>query len=100
MSAILTAPVENCYNTGSLSAKQDRTNNKGIGGIAGQIHAPAIVRNVYNVGSVIGPEAGIGGIAGVLKGTLQNAYFLERHRFKRRFFHGRNSDGGVCIKNS
>lgn len=69
--------VENCYNTGSLSAKQDRTNNKGIGGIAGQIHAPAIVRNVYNVGSVIGPEAGIGGIAGVLKGTLQNAYFLE-----------------------
>lgn len=69
--------VENCYNTGSLSAKQDRTTNKGIGGIAGQIHAPAIVRNVYNVGSVIGPEAGIGGIAGVLKGTLQNAYFLE-----------------------
>lgn len=67
--------VENCYNTGSLSAKQDRTTNKGIGGIAGQIHAPAIVRNVYNVGSVIGPEAGIGGIAGVLKGTLQKRIF-------------------------
>ena len=71
--------VENCLVAGSVStsAKQDRTTNKGIGGIAGQIHAPAIVRNVYNVGSVIGPEAGIGGIAGVLKGTLQNAYFLE-----------------------
>lgn len=69
--------VENCYNTGALSAKPDRTTNKGIGGIAGQIHASAVVRNVYNIGLVTGPAAGIGGIAGILKGTLQNAYFLE-----------------------
>ena len=73
----LTARLKTVITPVRFLQKQDRTNNKGIGGIAGQIHAPAIVRNVYNVGSVIGPEAGIGGIAGVLKGTLQNAYFLE-----------------------
>ena len=63
--------------TETVNVAKNMNGDNYVGGIAGQIHAPAIVRNVYNVGSVIGPEAGIGGIAGVLKGTLQNAYFLE-----------------------
>ena len=69
--------VENCYNTGAVSAKPEKTTNKGIGGIAGQIHASGAITNAYNIGSVTGPEAGIGSIVGVYKGSLENAYTLE-----------------------
>ena len=65
--------VENCYNTGAVSAKPEKTTNKGIGGIAGQIHASGAITNAYNIGSVTGPEAGIGSIVGVYKGSLENA---------------------------
>lgn len=69
--------VENCYNAGAVSAKPEKTTNKGIGGIAGQIHASGAITNAYNIGSVTGPEAGIGSIVGVYKGSLENAYTLE-----------------------
>lgn len=51
--------VENCYSTGNVSARTDRGTNKGIGGIAGQVYASAVLRNCYVTGTVTGPEAGI-----------------------------------------
>lgn len=68
--------VENCYNAGELSTKVDRPTNKGIGGIAGQAQATATIINVYNIATVTGPEAGIGGIVGIAKGMVSNAYCL------------------------
>ncbi len=69
--------VENCYNVGELSTRVDRHNNTGIGGIAGQAQATATIANVYNIATVTGPEAGIGAIIGIAKGTISNAYCLS-----------------------
>lgn len=70
--------VENCYSTGNVSAKADRT-NKGIGGIAGQVYASAVLRNCYVTGTVTGPESGIGAVVGTVdSGTsITNCVYLD-----------------------
>ena len=67
--------IENCYNTGRISAKEDRTTNKAIGGIAGQVYASGAIENSYSAGRVIGPVAGIGAVAGIVKGIFKNVYY-------------------------
>ena len=73
--------VENCYNIGSVKAKLPvnlgATQNKAIGGIAGQLYAGGILKNSYTIGAVTGPEAGIGSVIGINSGTVENTYVLE-----------------------
>lgn len=71
--------VENCYSTGNVSARADRGTNKGIGGIAGQVYASAVLRNCYVTGAVTGPEAGISPVVNlVVSGaTVENCYYLH-----------------------
>ena len=72
--------VENCYNIGSVKAKLPEklgvTQNKAIGGIAGQLYAGGILKNSYTIGAVTGPETGIGSVIGMNSGTVENTYVL------------------------
>ena len=69
--------MENCYFSGSVSAREDRTTNKAIGGLTGQLYASGSISNSYVSGSVAGPAAGTGIIAGISKGTISNVFALE-----------------------
>lgn len=71
--------VENCYSTGNVSARTDRDTNKGIGGIAGQVYASAVLRNCYVTGTVTGPEAGISPVVNLVAAgaTVENCYYLH-----------------------
>lgn len=71
--------VENCYSTGNVSARTDRGTNKGIGGIAGQVYASAVLRNCYVTGTVTGPEAGISPVVNLVAAgaTVENCYYLH-----------------------
>lgn len=71
--------VENCYSTGNVSARTDRDTNKGIGGIAGQVYASAVLRNCYVTGAVTGPEAGISPVVNLVASgaTVENCYYLH-----------------------
>lgn len=71
--------VENCYSTGNVSARTDRDTNKGIGGIAGQVYASAVLRNCYVTGTVTGPEAGISPVVNLMASgaTVENCYYLH-----------------------
>lgn len=71
--------VENCYSTGNVSARTDRDTNKGIGGIAGQVYATAVLRNCYVTGTVTGPESGIGAVVGKVNSgaTITNCAYLD-----------------------
>lgn len=71
--------VENCYSTGNVSARADRGTNKGIGGIAGQVYASAVLRNCYVTGTVTGPEAGISPVVNLVASgaTVENCYYLH-----------------------
>ena len=71
--------VENCYSTGNVSARTDRGTNKGIGGIAGQVYASAVLRNCYVTGAVTGPEAGISPVVNLVAAgaKVENCYYLH-----------------------
>ena len=71
--------VENCYSTGNVSARTDRDTNKGIGGIAGQVYASAVLRNCYVTGTVTGPEAGISPVVNLVAAgaKVENCYYLH-----------------------
>lgn len=71
--------VENCYSTGNVSARVDKDTNKGIGGIAGQVYASAVLRNCYVTGTVTGPEAGISPVVNLMASgaTVENCYYLH-----------------------
>lgn len=69
--------IEDCYSTGAVVAKTDRTTNSGVGGITGTAYSGSLIKNVYNTGPVTGPENGIGAIAGKIQGTVTNAYYLQ-----------------------
>lgn len=71
--------VENCYSTGNVSARVDKDTNKGIGGIAGQVKASAVLRNCYVTGTVTGPEAGISPVVNLVASgaTVENCYYLQ-----------------------
>ncbi len=68
--------VLNCYNVGSVSAREDRT-NRAVGGIVGTAESSAIIQNSYNIGTVSGPAAGIGAAVGMNSGNLVNTYYLQ-----------------------
>ena len=69
--------IENCYFTGEVQADASKTSNKAIGGIAGTVYAAGTIKNSYTIGSVTGPEAGIGAVAGINSGAITNVYYLE-----------------------
>lgn len=71
--------VENRYSTGNVSARTDRDTNKGIGGIAGQVYASAVLRNCYVTGAVTGPKAGISPVVNLVASgaTVENCYYLH-----------------------
>lgn len=71
--------VENCYSTGNVSARTDRDTNKGIGGIAGQVYASAVLRNCYVTGAVTGPKAGISPVVNLVASgaTVENCCYLH-----------------------
>lgn len=68
--------IKNCYNTGVISARTDRT-NKAVGGIVGTLYDAGTLENAYNTGSVTGPEDGIGAVIGNAQGTVTNVYYLS-----------------------
>lgn len=69
--------IENCYFTGDVQADSSKTTNKAIGGIAGKVYATGAIKNSYTIGSVTGPEAGIGAVVGINIGAITNVYYLE-----------------------
>ena len=69
--------IENCYFTGEVQADASKTTNKAIGGIAGTVYVAGAIKNSYTIGSVTGPEAGIGAVAGSNSGAITNVYYLE-----------------------
>ncbi len=69
--------IENCYNTGSVTADTSKTTNRAIGGIVGTLYASGTLKNSYNTGKITGPGAGIGAVAGSVQGTVKNAYYLR-----------------------
>ena len=69
--------IENCYFTGEVQADASKTSNKAIGGIAGTVYAAGTIKNSYTIGSVTGPEAGIGAVVGINSGAITNVYYLE-----------------------
>lgn len=68
--------VESCYFTGTVSAREDRTNS-GIAGIVGQLYQDGSISGTYSIGTVTGPENGTAAIAGKSSGTISNTYFLS-----------------------
>ena len=69
--------IENCYFTGEVQADASITGNKAIGGIAGTVYSAGTIKNSYTIGSVTGPEAGIGAVVGINSGAITNVYYLE-----------------------
>ena len=77
--------VENCYSTGNVSARVDKDTNKGIGGIAGAVKGSSYYEkwgaliNCYVIGTVTGPENGIGAVVGTVdSGTsITNCVYLD-----------------------
>lgn len=70
------AKIENCYNRGNIEILQGTAYGY-AGGIAG---ANALtIANCYNCGQVYSTEsdAEIGGLIGIVNGTVKNCYFLE-----------------------
>lgn len=77
--------VENCYSTGEVYADPAKTTNKAIGGIAGAVKGSSYYEkwgaliNCYVIGTVTGPESGIGAVVGTVdSGTsITNCVYLD-----------------------
>ena len=69
--------VKNCYSTGDVSAKTDRTTNKVLGGFVGHLYPSGTIENSYSTGKVIGPEAGTGSFAGSQEGSVKSVFVLK-----------------------
>lgn len=77
--------VENCYSTGKVYADPAKTTNKAIGGIAGAVKGSSYYEkwgaliNCYVIGTVTGPESGIGAVVGTVdSGTsITNCVYLD-----------------------
>ncbi len=71
LAANVEVTVENCYNAGSVSGKNN------VGGIAGQIQDGHAVKNCYNIGKIISDSESAGGIIGYAtrKNEVTDAYF-------------------------
>lgn len=77
--------VESCYSTGKVHADPAKTTNKAIGGIAGAVKGSSYyekwgaIINCYVIGTVTGPESGIGAVVGTVdSGTsITNCVYLD-----------------------
>lgn len=77
--------VESCYSTGKVYADSAKTTNKAIGGIAGAVKGSSYYEkwgaliNCYVIGTVTGPESGIGAVVGTVdSGTsITNCVYLD-----------------------
>lgn len=77
--------VESCYSTGKVHADPAKTTNKAIGGIAGAVKGSSYYEkwgaliNCYVIGTVTGPESGIGAVVGTVdSGTsITNCVYLD-----------------------
>lgn len=77
--------VESCYSTGKVYADPAKTTNKAIGGIAGAVKGSSYYEkwgaliNCYVIGTVTGPESGIGAVVGMVdSGTsITNCVYLD-----------------------
>ena len=77
--------VENCYSTGEVYADPTKATNKAIGGIAGAVNGSSnsekrgSLINCYVIGTVTGPESGIGAVVGTVdSGTsITNCAYLD-----------------------
>ena len=72
----VTASITNVYNLGTVTAFNKDEGNSMAGGIVGQVSGALELKNVFNIGSVVGSNV-MGGIAGILSGgsaVLVNAY--------------------------
>lgn len=77
--------VENCYSTGEVYADPTKATNKAIGGIAGAVKGSSYYEkwgaliNCYVIGTVTGPESGIGAVVGTVdSGTsITNCVYLD-----------------------
>lgn len=77
--------VENCYSTGEVYADPAKTTNKAIGGIAGAVKGSSYYEkwgaliNCYVIGTVTGPESGIGAVVGKVNSgaAITNCAYLD-----------------------
>lgn len=77
--------VESCYSTGEVYADPTKATNKAIGGIAGAVNGSSnsekrgSLINCYVIGTVTGPESGIGAVVGTVdSGTsITNCVYLD-----------------------
>lgn len=77
--------VENCYSVGEVYADPTKATNKAIGGIAGAVNGSSnsekrgSLINCYVIGTVTGPESGIGAVVGTVdSGTsITNCAYLD-----------------------
>ena len=77
--------VESCYSTGKVYSDPAKTTNKAIGGIAGAVKGSSYYEkwgaliNCYVIGTVTGPESGIGAVVGTVdSGTsITNCVYLD-----------------------
>lgn len=77
--------VENCYSVGEVYADPTKATNKAIGGIAGAVNGSSnsekrgSLINCYVIGTVTGPESGIGAVVGTVdSGTsITNCVYLD-----------------------
>ena len=64
------ATVTNCYNTGSVTGRDDR-----VGGVVGDANSSVTITNCYNTGSVSGSDNQVGGVVGyAFSSTVTNCY--------------------------
>ena len=85
--------VENCYNTGSVSA-----DSRVVGGVVGR-NFRGTVENCYNTGSVSGPGNRVGGVVGYNNGssTVTGCYFLQTETVNTKLQGiGENDGSGVA----
>ena len=74
--------IESCYNTGKIDCRFVSSYSNGAGGILGDTdyNKGVVVKNVYNVGEIVGAgrcaSGGLGGIVGLVRSTatVENAY--------------------------
>lgn len=89
---ISSGTIENCYNTGIVSATENYTY---VGGICGFVYDESCtISNCYNTGDVsaTGNYASVGGVCGASGGTIENCYNAGDVSAT-----GNNADvGGVC----
>lgn len=71
--------VENCYFAGNVHTNAKSVSAGGFGGLVGSARSNAVMKDCYTVGTVTGPESGIGAVVGTVdSGTsITNCVYLD-----------------------